>query len=324
MADIPSRIAQMKALLPKIETALKSFASSSEPFRVINTISLHSRQAQIPDAKYAPRLPAHPNTLFILDSSYNPPSRAHLALASSCLSAAPQTPKPDGDDHRLLLLFSTQNADKAPSPASFVQRIAMMILFASDLQEHLVKSSVAAAPVDVDIGLTTSPYYTDKSAAISATQPPPYPSRPAHVHLLGYDTLTRFLAPKYYPNFSPPLSALAPFFGNGHRLLVLLRPNSSSDNAVTGDTEDQQRAYISKLAEGSLETEGFKREWSSQISILKGHDVAAAEGISSTAVRRASKMHDWDEVSRMCTPAVAEWLREMRLYEEDDRGAKTA
>jgi nicotinamide-nucleotide adenylyltransferase len=312
MDEMASRISRTRSLLPSLEKALNSFVSSSAAFRVVRTVNP-------PDASNKaiqscePQLGHRPNTLFILDSSYNPPSRAHLALASSTLSTTSE-PLP----HRLLLLFSTHNADKAPSPASFVQRLAMMVVFAEDLQSHVRKSAKGdeGSTVSVDIGLTTAPYYTDKSVSISSAGPSPYPSSPTHVHLLGYDTVTRFLAPKYYPKHSPPLSALEPFFGPGHRLLVLLRPESSSDNAVTGDTEEEQRAYIHSLADGSLESEGMKRQWAKQIGILEGEDVAAAAGISSTVIRRAAKAHDWDEVKRMCTPGVAEWIQDQELYGE--------
>jgi nicotinamide-nucleotide adenylyltransferase len=196
----------------------------------------------------------------------------------------------------------------------------MMVTFAEDLQLDSSKfsESTTSSPVPIDIGLTTAPYYTDKSIAISQAEPPPYPSSPTHIHLLGYDTLTRFLAPKYYPKYSPPLSALEPFFDPGHKLLVLLRPDSSSDNAVSGDTEEAQRAYIQGLAGGSLEDQGLKREWVKQIGILEGEDVAKAAGISSTIIREAAKKNDWSNVEKMCTPGVSAWIQDQRLYEDDD------
>jgi nicotinamide-nucleotide adenylyltransferase len=156
------------------------------------------------------------------------------------------------------------------------------------------------------------------------SDPEAYPSKPMHVHLLGYDTLTRFLAPKYYQRFDPPLSALEPFFGSGHRLLVLLRPDSSSDNAVTGNTEEEQRAFITGLEQGKLTDEGFKTEWARQIEILEGEGVSSAVGISSTVIRKAAKQRDWNAVSKMCTSGVADWIQAQSLYEDDAQGAKMA
>ena len=308
------RVSQLRSLLPTLEASLKAFTSSSAKFQVIRTIPAQSNATAEIESIEA-QTPSEPKTLFILDSSYNPPSRAHLALAATAIATAKET-RP----HRLLFLFSTHNADKAPSPASFTQRIAMMIMCAEDLQADPRHSS----KVHIDIGLTTAPYYTDKSLAIENEDPTTYPSRPTHVHLLGYDTLTRFLAPKYYKEYDPPLSAVAPFFETGHKLLVLLRPDSSSDNAVTGDTEEEQRKYISDLAHGSLAKEGLKPQWASQISILKGERVSEAAGISSTVIRKAAKQHDWNSVSQMCTPGVAEWIKDQGLYESDASGAKMA
>jgi nicotinamide-nucleotide adenylyltransferase len=178
--------------------------------------------------------------------------------------------------------------------------------------------------VPIDIGLTSAPYYVDKSAAITNEEPLTYPSKPKQVHLIGYDTLKRFLAPKYYSKFNPPLSALSPFFDAGYGVSVLLRPSSSSDNAVTDDTEEEQRAYISALSNGSLEKEGFKSEWSKQIGILEDNNIADVVGISSTVIRKAAKDGDWGIVERMCTPGVATWVREMRLYGDEEKGEKTA
>jgi nicotinamide-nucleotide adenylyltransferase len=117
------------------------------------------------------------------------------------------------------------------------------------------------------------------------------------------------------------LSALTTFFDAGHKLLVLLRPDSSSDNAVTGDTKDEQRAYIAKLAEGSLKKEGMKEKWALQIGILEGDKANQAVGISSTVIRRAAKQHDWAVVEKMCTSSVAEWIKYQKLY-ENDSGSK--
>jgi nicotinamide-nucleotide adenylyltransferase len=118
--------------------------------------------------------------------------------------------KPKSNDgNQLLLLFSTSNADKAPKPASFPHRLVMMSIFAQSLFSKLKKDSVA-----IDIGLTTEAFFNDKAAAI--TESNEYLDGLKQTYLLGYDTVIRFLAPKYYPKFDPPLSALNPFFNAGH------------------------------------------------------------------------------------------------------------
>ncbi|OCL11826.1 Nucleotidylyl transferase [Glonium stellatum] len=320
MADMAARLASLRSIVPTLESALHSFTSSSSNFRIVQTIN----PSDVP-----------PKTLYILDSSFNPPSIAHLALATSALCI----PSPsDAQPHRLLLLFSTHNADKAPSPAGFAQRLALMTVFAEDLSRKLPSSSASnnstslptphsqdqldSSPIAIDIGLTKAPYYTDKSAAISAAQPNPYPSNPTHVHLVGYDTLTRFVAAKYYPNHNPPLSALATFFTAGHKLRVTQRPSNPIDGSSSQyGTIEEQAAFLENLKRGGLESEGFEKAWADQLDMVPGDE---GVGVSSTRVRKAAKEGDWDTVGKLCTEGVAAWVKEMRLYEEDASGAKMA
>lgn len=209
------------------------------------------------------------------------------------------------------------NADKAPSAASFDQRLTLMTIFAVDLLRNLQTrpDTVDYIVPPIDIGVTTAPYYTDKSLAISSSPEGKhwYPSSPRHIHLLGFDTLTRFFAPKYYQSFSPPLSALEPYFASGHGLRATLRP----DDAYGSETE--QRDFVRKLADGEMEGEGGKREWAERVELVEATPQA---GVSSTVIRRAAKAGEWDVVGKLCTEGVAGWVREEGLYESDDQGAK--
>lgn len=131
-------MASTQALLSKFRTALQSFtASSSTTFQVLHTV---------------PSAPKSPTSkLFVLDSSFNPPNRAHLRIATTALLSSTNT-----NPQRLLLLLATQNADKAPTPAAFEQRLAMMAIFAEDLVRSL-KEARKDADVAVDIGVTKKP-----------------------------------------------------------------------------------------------------------------------------------------------------------------------
>lgn len=306
MADMASRIASLKALLPDLESALHSFTSSSIKFQVVRTVNPTTTQ---------------PRTLYILDSSFNPPSIAHFTLAKSALKQ--HAPSEHGP-YRLLLLFSTHNADKAPSPASFVQRIALMTAFAEDLSRSLNDGNSSprdeVANISIDIGLTKEPYYSDKSAAISNSRPPCYPSNPIHVHLVGYDTLIRFCNPKYYPKHDPPLSALQPFFNSGHKLHVTQRPADPSDKSSNefGTIEEQEK-YLQDLREGQQEQAGFEPAWGKSIDMAQADD---SVGVSSTRVRNAAKEGKWDEVGRLCTESVAAWIKDQELYSGDASGQK--
>ncbi|KAF2737253.1 Nucleotidylyl transferase, partial [Polyplosphaeria fusca] len=303
-----ARISALKSLLPEFENILHTFSSSSARFRIVRTVN--------PSPSVALK------TLYILDSSFNPPSVAHLALATSALTSAAYN---EATSCRMLLLFSTHNADKTPSPAAFVQRIALMTMFAEDLSQSLApsphdSSQSELSNVSIDIGLTKEPYYTDKSSAITETDPNPYPSNPKHIHLVGYDTLIRFCNPKYYHSHSPPLSALAPFFNAGHKLHVTLRPfdEDDSSSAEFGTVADQQH-YLQRLKDGELEKAGFDTAWAGHIDIAEPNK---GLGVSSTRIRTAAQEENWTGVGQLCTTGVAAWIKDQGMYNGDTTGKK--
>jgi nicotinamide-nucleotide adenylyltransferase len=279
-----SKIGQMNVhLLRHAEAALQSFVSSKAGFHLLSRTLQRSIETRL-----------ETENLFILDSSYNPPTLAHAALAKAALEKS----KVNGS-RRLLVLFSTANADKAPKPASFADRLVMISLFVQELDDQLQGS------VKIDIGLASAARYMDKSAAIKESGV--YQGNPIHVHLMGYDTVIRFLAPKYYSDFNPPLSALEPYFSAGNGIQVLLRPEPGSDL-------EEQKAYVEGVSNGALDSEGFQKSWANQIEALETHD---ADGISSTAVRTAVKNGDWKEVSRNVGVDIREWIRDSKLYQEE-------
>ncbi len=296
MAQLSARVARARSLLGEYATVLQQFTSSSSGFRVVHTYNPSQRG---------------PKTLYILDSSFNPPSIAHLSLATAALS---QRRSIDEEPFRLLLLFSTHNADKAAAPASYEHRLTMMTLFAVDLWAALHNSSTELSIqavenyLSIDVGITNAPYYTDKTAAIEAASVPMYQSRPRHIHLLGYDTFERFLASKYYQNFDPPLSALAAYFNAGHKLRVTRRPDGGSE--TQGEVD-----MWARLRSGDLEAEGGAKLWADQITMVEPEP--EAQGVSSTKVRRAARENDWGTVSRLCTPGVASWVKEMNVYKNE-------
>ena len=150
-------------------------------------------------------------SLMVMDSSFNPPTRAHMHLLTSsmqrfgcgaplpppaqpacraCVTAAalppPPPPTPLSPVHRAskaLLLLAKQNADKAVVGASLVQRLQMMELLAA-----------ADDTGRTCCGLTGHALFVDKAAALQALCAPG-----ARVHMLvGFDTWIRITDPKYY------------------------------------------------------------------------------------------------------------------------------
>lgn len=277
------------------KTALPSFASSSDNFRILTSIPKQSHT-----------VPASLSTLYVLDSSFNPPTRAHLRIASTALTQdRGEAPK------RLLLLLATQNADKAPKPASFDQRLAMMSIFAEDLRRGLAQSSEAAQIYNgeeggypaVDIAVTKCPYFVDKAAAIAKSGF--YSANTTQVHLTGFDTLIRILDAKYYPA-EKGLTPLEPFLSK-HRLRVTYRTD-----ADWGDKHAQDQ-YLQDLKDGERVKEGGKREWAEQIEMVDGtarHDVI----ISSTKVRDAAKTGDEEALGKLVTDGVKQWVLQEKLY----------
>ncbi|KAI9458778.1 Nucleotidylyl transferase [Russula earlei] len=131
-----------------------------------------------------------PFRVAVLDSSFNPPTLAHRALAL-LPSAASST------DARLLLL-SVRNADKTPRPgdASPTQRVEMMVLLARE---------ISAA-----VGLVDAPAFVQKAELLRAA----LPIAAQLIFVQGIDTLERFLQPRYYGDGSTQAmrAALRRFF----------------------------------------------------------------------------------------------------------------
>ena len=187
---MPPNIPTVAPTLSYFTSIIQSFSKSSKRFDVhLSTVPI-----ALGKVSSAPK----PKSLFILDSSFNPPTTAHLHLAVSALRSPNVNMYPY--PRRLLLLLSTQNADKAPKPASFEHRLAMMQRFAGDVLAEL-ESDDPANPSDadalvIDVGLTTEPYFNVKSQVIEESgyyhekdgDGKAVGDGPTHVHLIGYDT----------------------------------------------------------------------------------------------------------------------------------------
>ncbi|KAM0330651.1 hypothetical protein ACHAQA_003602 [Verticillium albo-atrum] len=275
----PSR----QQLLQIFKTQLTAFQQSRDAFTVFSRITPPSSSTSSPKA------------LIVLDSSFNPPTAAHLRIATSAIRAA----RHDLAETRVLLLLAVNNADKAPQPVSFPTRMALMQHFALDLTDAVEGDGVA-----VDLGLTTLPYFPDKSAAIAEAGS--YGDA-EQVFLAGYDTLVRIFDPKYYPDGMG--AALGPFL---ERAKVRITMRVGGD---WGGSEEQQ-AYLEKLRDGGFEQAGGRREWAERVELVEGDQ----EAVSSTKVRQALKGGDaGDEktLDKFVTPAVRGWVLEEKLYQDE-------
>lgn len=332
----------LRSLRSQFSQALKDFASSSSSsFRVLRSIPGSSPPSPTP-------LPV--STLFVLDSSFNPPSKAHSSLVKSALASSTSTsarqgfsPESSGSDpshaqQRILFLLATVNADKKPKPADFEDRLVMMTLMAEDLRAQFTTSSHESSsqsqsqsqssptiPV-IDIAITKEPYFTDKATSIaqSNTYTSSAPSSPEddagveQVHITGFDTLTRIFTSKYYSHSDPPLSALEPFLSR-HRIHAAIRVESSSANDDDLESEfgtvEKQKGYLDGLARGGLEEEGLKREWIDHVQ-LAVDESGEADGVSSTSARECLKNGKEEDLGRYVCEGVKDWILQRGLYRD--------
>ncbi|KAI0116264.1 Nucleotidylyl transferase [Nemania sp. FL0031] len=349
MARLPSN------LLALFTQALKSFESSDSTFRVL--CSLPSSCSTAAGAAEEDVLPANPprrppKYILVLDSSFNPPTLAHRRMAISALSDPRYKTKALRDigtensyeigvaetsaASRVLLLLAINNADKAPKPASFPHRLAMMYAFAQDIlavsAEQRVAENNSQSALEgeirceaVDIAVTTQPYFHAKAEAIAASdfyhganrlgQPEGSGSagnavNSEQVYLAGYDTLIRIFNPKYYPNNSMKAS-LDPFFAHT-RLRITMRTDDDWGSAA------EQISYLDELRNGKLEEAGGKVEWADRVELVQGRQEDEAI-ISSTKVRDAVRRQDWEALRVLVGEDVVFWIRENNLYINEDR-----
>jgi nicotinamide-nucleotide adenylyltransferase len=217
-----------------------------------------------------------PVQVAVLDSSFNPPTLAHRALALLPVASSPT-------DARLLLL-SVRNADKVPRPgdASPVQRVEMMVRLAHE--------------VNAAVGLVDAPAFVHKAGILRAA----LPVGAQLTFVQGTDTLERFLMPRYYGDGSITAmhAALRRFFapdGDNSRIICTRR--------VVELADPQGESTIFEAA----------REWveANRINIVDIDN--ELQSFSSSEVR--AKVRAKDSSWRQMVPnGIAEYIEEHNLY----------
>ena len=278
-----------------IQSSLKAFASSPQEIKILHTLP------RAPP-KYSSTKPL--KELYVLDSSFNPPTRAHFDLCTSALL----NDRSKSGSKRLLLLLATQNADKAPKPAAFEHRLAMMSIFAEEMANEMPADGDSQG-VLVDVGVTKKARFVDKARAIEECEfyaiSDDGGETVEQVHLTGFDTLIRLLDTKYYP----PDYTLAPLEGlfEKHRVRVTRR---------TGDAwggSEEQDEYMTKLRNGEMGDQGGRKEWAERIELVEGTK-EGEEIISSTKVREASRKGDEVPLMKLVTKGIGRWILDSELY----------
>lgn len=280
----PSRLTMdsFQTARTQYSSALKRFLDSTADFEVLTTVARDDRPH--------PPSSANSNTngvLYVLDSSFNPATRAHESMAVSAIlddRSKPVRGSGSSSSSRVLLLLATQNADKPSKPASFEDRLIMMQLCARSLMDTISSAVSDSSDIPaIDIGVTKKPYFVDKAAAIESSGV--YSPSLQQVHCTGYDTFIRIFNTKYYPP-KHTLAPLEPFLAK-HKLRVTMRPDDE------WGTKEEQEAYLQNLAQGNREDEGGKREWAQQIELVEGSSLEK-RAVSSTKAREAIQTNPED------------------------------
>ena len=200
-------------------------------------------------------------SLAVLDSSFNPPTRAHLHMLSTAAAQLGLS--------QSLLLLAKQNADKKVVGASLVQRLEMMQLIAA----------AASPPGSMLCGVTAHPLFVDKAKALRTLCGGECGAEgaPRIALLVGFDTWVRVIDPKYYPpgELEPALTTI---FDNVEIIVASRDPASAANLAASGTplSADEQEATV-----GELPTAVTRN----RLHFL--HNEAQYAGISSSEVRKA-------------------------------------
>jgi nicotinamide-nucleotide adenylyltransferase len=269
----------VQSMRKSYKSSLSDFTTSGSAFEILCSVSDHGK------------MKARVKTLYVLDSSFNPPTKAHMHLARSALEGQESKPL------RLLLLLAIKNADKAPKPAQFEDRLVMMTLMAEKLQK--------LQEVVVDVGVTTEPFYYKKAEVVEKSGEYAGLESGEQVHITGFDTVIRIFDQKYYPD---GMGVLQGMFEKG-KLRVHLRD---------GD-EKEQREYLQKIADGIREGEGIKAEWAKKIEIVDPLE----EVVSSTEARKCVAQRKGAGLESYVCESVKDYILQEHIYDEDlvEKGA---
>lgn len=250
-------------------------------------------------------------SIHILDSSFNPPTKAHLALAltegvnnyASELKTEDTDSGPDSGYTANILLLSISNADKTLSgtDASYVQRLEMMVLMADSIVASLGCKERFGG---VAIVVVNKPLFTGKQEILAGFLPTLLPKATSPmvdlVWQVGVDTLKRLFDAKYYDHDKERmLEALRRF---------LQKPNGSS---LGGKIVCAQRKMqgINLEARDISEIEGFLEDDRVQIVEIGEWE----SSLSSSSVRARIRENDATWV-KTCSDDITRYVKQHQLY----------
>jgi len=279
-----------------------------------------------------------PRHISVLDSSFNPPTLAHLSLALVSPTNAEDDKGPTSSDHIAhLLLLSVRNADKGlkPGDASLAQRLQMMILLAEEMETRLSAAAASTSnasnrrPHPVAVATIDEPTFVGKSKKLLKHFRRTYPNHnpdvvAAYAHaqmprltfVLGYDTLIRLFNPKYYGSHDDMTTSLHAFFHDDRSSIICARRSSEGlESTLTLANATSNGEEITFLQ--SSDVEPYVRT-----GAMLMFDIDSAEAtLSSTLVRRSIASmtgtppdlpaRDW---RNMVPSTVAAYITSQSLY----------
>ncbi|GAA5930683.1 hypothetical protein JCM1841_004736 [Sporobolomyces salmonicolor] len=275
---------------------------SPAPFQLI--WASHSRWPLLPAAApSSAQTPPQRLTVSVLDSSFNPPHAAHLALAQY------------GSHDAQLLSFTVGNPDKGVVDSRITAlRLEMVREVARDMERRAKDGTGNPAWTNVAVAVMMAPTFVEKSHILQEEL-----RHLIRVHLggpaddeggarlldvrltfpIGWDTLVRVFAPRYYPPPGPDLAAsMTAFLTDNRSWLACARRGDISP--------EEEQAYLA-----TPEVESWVKQGKVELFDLDEN----IQRISSTAIRRAAAEGRWNAVERdVPFPRVVEIIKREALY----------
>lgn len=247
-----------------------------------------------------------PSTLrvSVLDSSFNPPTRAHLALASLPHHSQSASSDSSSEYDARLLLLSVRNADKQLKlgDATHVQRMEMMLLLAHDIRDNNTAVAIVDEPTFVGKSTALIAFLHSHLLQLSLSPPASVISSIELSFVQGFDTLERLLSPRYYGSVEQMHQALRRFLSadeENSRVVCARRVMATNAAHVDAAKEEQALEPVRDLV------------LSNRIVLVDIDE--DTQTLSSSEVREKISRGDesWHE---MVTGSLAEYIVREKLY----------
>lgn len=284
--------------------------------------------------------PSNPLSAYsVLDSSFNPPTLAHLSLALIPPIQVSDNSNPSSDTSSTvgyILLLSVRNVDKQlkKGDATHAQRLQMMILLAQEIESRL-NSPSSSHSCSVAVAAIDEPTFAGKSRKLlqqlrDSQSPSDYhPSDPRLTFILGYDTIIRFFNLKYYGSHDNMVSIIQSFFNVDHSSLICARrsapPNAAPDPITTTGTannndssQDEELNFLSSndvkpwMEAGKIRMVDIGEREAAMSSTLVRQTIGAANSTAGSSSESDGANNR--EVEGMVLDAILKYITEEGLY----------